>query len=90
MRKEKCSSVGRPPLGGRQHTIILPEDLVYEMERIAHDLHVDRAKIHRSLLCYGLDVFYFYEKLGIVELGEISKRNKKRNRVQERLFVVPV
>ena len=78
--KEEKRPQGRPPVG-RQIAIIISYEHLEEMQRIANKLGLDRAHIQRSLIDLGLDVFHFYEKIGVVKLIEIANRNKERFQV---------
>jgi len=64
-------------IDGEKFTIVLPDDLKKQIERIATRQGWTRAKTMRTLMESGVDVYETFEAFGVVKLTEVVKRAHK-------------
>lgn len=61
---------------GTKITVTVPEELLKEIEKIADRLQMTKAEVSRNLIETGLDTYKIYQKIGVVKLAEVIRKNK--------------
>lgn len=65
-------------IDGKQISIIIPDDLLKEVDRIAKRTGKKRADAIRTLLYFGCDIYSDFENVGIVSLAEVIHKAIKK------------
>jgi len=76
-------------INGQNVHIIVPDEMLSEIDRIAKRQGFTRSETIRTLVECGSEIYRDFEKIGVVRMSEIMKRAKKtilQNVGQQKLF----
>jgi len=78
-------------IDGHSVHLIIPNELLSEIDRIAERQGLTRSDIMRRFLDVGVEFFTDFEKIGVVKVSEVFERIKatfheNKNIGQKRLF----